>query len=394
MKNRLSLAAAILLSGLALSVVAVQWLALAHGRAVALGDIDIYRGALLSQAAGTGLYDYLYVRPDTVPRGFTYPPFAALVLQPTTWVGREVLDGAWIVLTVLVLTWSIGFVVRRTRTEGDSWLGASPSPAQLVAATAGLATLALLTFPFIHHFVVGQVSIFVMALCLVDVAGVLPPRWRGVLVGIAAAIKLTPLVFAGYFLLTRQGRAAVLTVGSFCAATALAWVIFPAESVTYWTRKVFETSRVGDLDSVINKSLLGTISRLGLTGTPALLVWAALGLAVSALVLLRARRIGLPPLMAALEVGCLSTLVSPISWPHHQLWVVLAGLWLLLQRNRITLWWGIAVLAPLLVYQTYLDVDSPGLGQRVAWELPVAAALVVCLVGLSPRARTAPATTR
>ena len=140
-------------------------------------------------------------------------------------------------------------------------------------------------------------------------------------------------------------------------------------------------------DSPINKSLLGALSRWGVDGGAALALWLLAGAAVAAVVLWRVRRHpGLPPLVAALEVGCLGTLLSPISWPHHQLWAVLAAAWLLLQRDAPRAWLGVAVVASFLAYAGFVD-EGDGLGVRLLREAAVATVVLICVVGLTPPRR-------
>jgi alpha-1,2-mannosyltransferase len=50
----------------------------------------------------------------------------------------------------------------------------------------------------------GQISVLVIALAFVDAAEITSVRWRGVLIGVAAAIKVTPLLFVLYLLLARR----------------------------------------------------------------------------------------------------------------------------------------------------------------------------------------------
>lgn len=377
--------AVVVLGLVLLGVLAMETTTLLGVRATGiLGDLTIYRQAMEFQQAGGSIYDYVYIHPRVHGLGFTYPPFAAIVLRPMTWAPEPVVGAVWLALTVITFAALTAWVVRVAVREG-SWLGADPPPLRVVAATLGAISLGMLSFPFLHHFVVGQVSLFIIALCLVDVGGLVPPRWRGVLVGVAAAIKLTPLIFVPYFLVRRQYRSAALATGTFVAASALAWLIFPSDSVAYWGTKLFQTSRVGRLDNPINKSLLGTLSRWGVDGGAALALWLLAGAAVAAVVFWRVRRYpGVPPLVAALEVGCLGTLLSPISWPHHQLWAVLAAVWLLLQCDARRVWLGVALVGSFLAYAGFVD-EGDGLGVRLLREAAVASVVLVCVVGLSPR---------
>ena len=68
------------------------------------------------------------------------------------------------------------------------------------------AVLAILSQPFRSTLDFGQVNAFLMVLVAVDCLVVRDRRYRGVLVGLAAAIKLTPAIFVLYFLLRRDWR--------------------------------------------------------------------------------------------------------------------------------------------------------------------------------------------
>lgn len=85
---------------------------------------------------------------------------------------------------------------------------------------------------------------------------------------------------------------------------------------------------------------------------------------------------------AALLVGCLGTLLSPITWPHHQMWAVLAGIWLVLQRRPLGVLMGSATLGVFAVHGFFLEPAGPGLAARIGWDLPTVAVLAICLLGL------------
>ena len=63
-----------------------------------------------------------------------------------------------------------------------------------------------------------------------------------------------------------------------------------------------------------------------------------------------------------LTVGVLSTVLSPISWPHHLVWISLGGLYLVLTGRRWPRLIGIGVLAlfvmdtPFIGYEATTDV--------------------------------------
>ena len=57
--------------------------------------------------------------------------------------------------------------------------------------------------------------------------------------GLAAAVKLTPLVFVVYLMLTGRMRAAVTAMATFAAAVGVGFLVAPADSVTYWLEGTF-----------------------------------------------------------------------------------------------------------------------------------------------------------
>jgi alpha-1,2-mannosyltransferase len=186
---------------------------------------------------------------------------------------------------------------------------------------AALLGPALWTEPVRTTFDYGQVNVILLALVLVD-AFVLPPRWRGVGTGIAAAIKIVPAFYGLYWLLTRQWRPAVTMVVTALTATALAALVAPSDSVRYWTETLFQTQRVGPLWYTSNQSLRATYVRLLGDGTVAELLWLGSAAIVVALTIALARRrsVAGPCLATLTAVGLASLLVAPISWSHHWVW--------------------------------------------------------------------------
>ncbi len=355
-----------------------------------LGDLDIYRGAVNTALAGQDLYSYTYVHPTIHGLGFTYPPFAALVLVPFALLDPVLAKVIWTALTFVV---TVGCIFLLVRTSGRGVVAGAPSGTHRAAWVAGLSIPVMLSYPFLHNLIVGQVSLFVIALALFD--HLLPRRWQGSLVGIAAAIKLTPLVFLPYYLLTRQWRQAAVCTGAFVGATGLAWLVLPAASVSYWTNLLWQTGRVGRTDSTVNKSLLGLLGRQLPDGVPTTLVWLAVAAAVAVLAYWRAARHlrDGSPLAAALAVGALSVAVSPISWPHHQLWLVLAACWYVLLGGRTATLVGAALFVVFLGYPWFDDYPAGTVGTLlgIGVELPALAVLLVLGVGLLPGRRVSPA---
>jgi uncharacterized membrane protein len=88
--------------------------------------------------------------------------------------------------------------------------GQPPGLSRLAGALA-IAAVGLWVEPLVGTLLFGQINVLLLALVVGDLA--LPDRFRGkgIGIGLAAAIKLTPLIFIPYLLLTRRVRAAVVS---------------------------------------------------------------------------------------------------------------------------------------------------------------------------------------
>jgi alpha-1,2-mannosyltransferase len=176
----------------------------------------------------------------------------------------------------------------------------------------------------------GQVNVALMALVTLDCLAA-APRWpRGALVGLAAAVKLTPAAFVLYFLLRRDYRAAATAAASFTAATAAGFLLAWHDSVRYWTGTVFDIGRAGGLASASNQNILAVLARAGLDprGTAATACWLALSAVAAAAACGGMRRaVAAAADCLALSLNALAILlISPVSWSHHWVWCVLVVL--------------------------------------------------------------------
>ncbi|MGW4062176.1 glycosyltransferase 87 family protein [Amycolatopsis sp. NPDC004747] len=286
----------------------------------ALSDTRIYHAGVLAWLDGKDLYN-IVLSTEAHPGTYTYPPFSLLPFG---------LVLGWYRLGAFVFTAGTAaalfhihlLVLARTRPA----LPHRP----LIAAVGTVGALQL--EPLIHTLYWGQVNVFLLWLVALDCLH-RNPRWpRGVLVGIAAGIKLTPLVFVLFFLFGKQVRPALVAVASFAACTGLAWAVAPHESAFYWTRAVWDPARIGNVALPGNQSLRGFAARL-VPPPDTLLLWAALvaaAVALAAVVVLRFRRAG-SDVPAWLATAALGTLVSPMSWTHHWVWfaplLVAAAVW-------------------------------------------------------------------
>ncbi|MER5512622.1 glycosyltransferase 87 family protein [Streptomyces sp. NPDC002766] len=272
-------------------------------------DLRVYYGAVDTWIHHGGrLYDY---RVPGTTYGFTYPPFAAVAMLPMALVGLRTA-----IVLALLLNLAALALIAHLLTDGAwrrlGWFGCA----------LGACLLALFE-PLRDTFSFGQVNLLLLALVLID-ARLLRTghdRWAGAGIGLAAAVKLTPAVFIGLLLLAGRRRAAATAAVVACAATALAAWVAPGASRFYWTRALWDTSRVGRMDYVSNQSLQGVLARLGVTDRA---VWACVVLVVLAVWARRTRSaLAADDWSGAFALtGLTACLVSPITWVHHLVWVL------------------------------------------------------------------------
>ncbi|MFD5568566.1 glycosyltransferase 87 family protein [Streptomyces cadmiisoli] len=272
-------------------------------------DLRVYHGTVHSWVHDGGrIYDY---RVPGTAYGFTYPPFAAVVMLPMALVGVHIAVAVALLLNLVATAVSLRVLTGRAwRRHG--WYGCA-----LAACVLALYEPLRDTFSF------GQVNLLLLALVLVD-AWLLTTgreRWAGIGIGLAAAVKLTPAVFIALLLLARRGRAAAVATAVAVGATGLAAWVTPEASRFYWTHALWDTTRVGRLEYVSNQSLQGVLARLGVEGKP---VWAVVVLLVMGVWAWRARRaVAAGDWYGAFALtGLTSCLVSPVTWVHHLVWLL------------------------------------------------------------------------
>jgi alpha-1,2-mannosyltransferase len=262
---------------------------------------------------------------------FTYPPVAALAFAPLAALPRSAGQLAWAGLNVgslyAVLVLSLRAVLPGTdRVRLALWALVLLGPSYLLDPVR-------LTFYF------GQVNLVLCALLLADLTTTLRlGRWtlpRGVLVGVAAAVKLVPLVFVPYLFVTRQVRAAWTALGAFAGCSLVALALDPAASWDYWTRYATDAARVGNPYFILDQSLQGTLDRLAhrVVATP---VVDALSLVVLAAGIALARWAwrDSSPFLGVLVCATTGLVVSPITWEHHLVWAVPVLAWLACAADR------------------------------------------------------------
>ncbi|MGX1774137.1 glycosyltransferase 87 family protein [Nocardia brasiliensis] len=303
---------------------------------------------------------------------FLYPVFAAWICAelarfPINYVGTGIslltLGALW------VSVWSAGLLQQRR------------PGVRLVALTTAAAAAALWLEPVQQTLQFGQLSVLLMAFVLADLA--MPKnRWyRGILIGLATGLKLTPAVFVVYLLITRQFRAAATACAAFAATVAIGFWYRPAQAWEFWTTTMTSQNRIG-FAYVQNQSINGLFGRLQWStwddSTGSLVCAGLLGLAGIA-----AARIAYlrgDELLGALLAATVMLLASPISWTHYWVWIVPALLWIVhaLRHRRPAVRIAVPALIYLFVFAWpmrvdrvgWWDPDLPLLPQGLVWYVP------------------------
>ena len=333
-------------------------------------DLFVYQYAGQAVLDGAPLYES---REPVTGLRFTYPPFAAMVMVPLAHLPAWLAAALWTGASAGALA-AVVVVVRRA-------LG-RPAPGWLVALLTGGA---LALEPVWQNVVFGQVNLFLMLALLVDL--VRPARrWSGVLVGIAAGLKLTPLVFVLLLVLVGRRTAAGRALLTFAATVAVGFATMPGSAATYWTDGLVEARRVGPPALAHNQSVYGTLTRL-LDGPPATALWLAVAAPLSlAVLVVGARWWRRGDRVLGTCLGAMAMLLaSPISWSHHWVWVVPVAL-VLWERSRWAgaAWTGVFVARPIL-WPPYAE------GREYGWsplEHVVGNTYLLAAVGLSVWAAT------
>ncbi|MGV4929681.1 glycosyltransferase 87 family protein [Streptomyces sp. BHT-5-2] len=277
-----------------------------------MSDIEVYRAEGQAAATGGDLYGFTVTK-WALPA--TYPPFAALLFVPTTWVSLTTLKITCVLVNAALLALLIHLSCKAAGLRRAAY-----SAPLLLATTA----LGLWLEPVFQTVVFGQINLALACLVLWDLGRPDGARLKGFATGLAAGIKLTPAIFAVYLLVTGRVKAAFTALAGFAVSVLLGALVLPGASVDFWTRRMFETQRVGKVWIVDNQSLQGLLARLLHTKEPGLW-WLAAAAVTGAAGLWVARRAfvrrGLD-LWGVLATAVTALLVSPISWSHHWVWCI------------------------------------------------------------------------
>ncbi|MGI5493208.1 glycosyltransferase 87 family protein [Microtetraspora malaysiensis] len=406
-------AAALIVVGAAIPLVAYWLTNPADQRLV---DLDVYRTGGQSLLLGVPLYDVITPAPQLLP--FTYPPIAAMLAAPLAAVSWPVAQWVWTIAIIATLAVTVWYGFRpalspraaRPGAEGD---GAAATVPRLGRAARWAVPLAfavgvvacLYLMPIRDQVRFGQVDLFLVALCLLDCV-VRRPWWpRGMLIGLATAVKLTPGVFLIYLAITGfswrkpymrdegQGRAFFMAVFTAALLTVMPFLVIPSDAKDFWFSALLDPGRLGANAATTNQSIRGMLIRLYLPDSLTSALWLVAVAAVGWYGFRQARRAYLDgdPMTAVALTGLMAVLLSPVAWIHHLAWVVVVlaalvgagtdrvrllvagGVWLFYVVP--VPWWGVSLKA------LEIPILSPVLGKIVQNGFGLGALALVWLLG-------------
>ena len=285
-------------------------------------DLDAYLAAGRAVLNGQPLYDPFLHHPFPDPAlrpAYIYPPAFALLVAPLDLLSRAAANIVWLLVGQAALAVAVVLALR--------WL--RPAAWALTAILCATATF----YPLWIDAIQGQANLLVLLLVLVGIAGIVQgkPRLAAAL-GVAAALKLTPLILLGWLLLDRRLREASWMLGAFGGITAAAALLRFDDTLIFF-RQVLPALAQGSA-IYANQSLQGVVARVATSNAYTqpwtVLPWAHLGAAilVAALVAVwffRTRQ--QPALVRAAAFLPLLPLASSVTWAHH-LVLLLPVIWL------------------------------------------------------------------
>ncbi|MFF0244028.1 glycosyltransferase 87 family protein [Streptosporangium sandarakinum] len=403
-----------------------------------LVDLDVYRTGGQALLEGRPVYDFVTPAPQLLP--FTYPPVAAMLAVPLAMMSWPVAQWVWTAGIFVTLAVTVAYAFRAALgrlATGRAAAGlAAPgsgvpggggpdgaasgrgaqggaAPSRTAAPTEGRwgglwlpAVFAVLMvactylMPIRDQVRFGQVDILLVALCLADCVARRPVWPRGLLIGLATAVKLTPGVFLIYLLITgfgpggrpEQRRAFFMAAFTAALLTLLPFLVIPSDAADFWFHALLDPERLGANAATTNQSMRGMLIRLYLPDAPTSLLWLALVAAVGWYGFRHARRAFLDghAMTGVALTGLMAVLLSPVAWIHHLAWVVVvlgalagdgrdpvrvrvaAGVWLYYVVP--VPWWGVAIKA------AEIPVLSPVLGKIVQNGFGLGALVLVWLL--------------
>jgi len=275
-------------------------------------DLDAYLAAGRAVWRGQPLYAPFLHHPFPDPAlrpAYIYPPVFALLVAPLGLLSDAAANIVWLAVGQAALVAALVITLR--------WL--RPPAWGVTAILCATATF----YPLWVDAIQGQANLLVVLLVTAGIAGIAQGKPKfGAALGVAAALKLTPLLLLAWLLLDRRFREAAWMLGAVIGVTAAA-ALLRFDDTLVFVQQVVPALAHGTA-IYANQSLPGVIARVA-TSNPyappwtvvswAYLVAPILILAFIGLWVVRTRR--QPAMLRAAAFLPLVPLASSVTWPHH-----------------------------------------------------------------------------
>lgn len=184
---------------------------------------------------------------------YLYPPTLAILIQPALLVSPYVGALIWLALNVGIFIAAVGLLLRKSNIQ-DQRLRAS------------LLLLPVIFTPTIMSLYLGQVNVLVFVLITVAYLTFVDkrPHISGVLLAVAAWIKLWPVILIAYFVWKREWKVVAAAILGLLLVGLLTFAfIGPEQTISFFTERLPEISQgtQPDLDH-LNQSIPGTFAKM------------------------------------------------------------------------------------------------------------------------------------
>ena len=203
-------------------------------------DAAVYREGAIALVNGDSLYAQPFDMGD-ISLPFIYPPIGAVLFAPWgyfSFISVELAGNLVVIVSSLLLLLCLYLVTNAVLRGRDKLL------AFTIASISWPITL--FAEPVFLNADLGQINILIMTLVIIDLLPVKRRLPRGVLIGLAAAIKFTPLAMLLYFLVKKDFRGIINAVISLLAFTAIGAMLAWENTKEFFSTTLLSLSAEGD----------------------------------------------------------------------------------------------------------------------------------------------------
>lgn len=292
------------------------------------GDFQTYYIAAAMLRAGEDMYDHRRALQFTAAHSsvaypevqyYLYPPLLAIVLSPLSTLPYPLAYKVWVVINQIFLAGTL-LLLSKSLPMFQRW------------SLPILVILAGNMYPFYLSIDIGQINILILLLITAAFASAFQQRMflAGVMIGIAAMIKISPLLLIGLFVFQRQWKAIWGFAASLALLTVFTALVAEPQSLAGFIHVSLMNSIPIQVDWIDNASPAAFLHRLtgalniaplepGLRWLATLIVLSVLGLCS-----LPQRSTNDPTFGLLFGLWVLGMhLLSPITWEHHLVWTLL-----------------------------------------------------------------------